>query len=539
MNPLKSLLGQTAIYGLPTIVGRLLNYLLVPLYTGVFKDTADYGVLSELYAWVAFLIVILTFGMETAFFKFLNERDDKETVFRNSFLTVLGINVLFFLLLLLFSPSIAGSMGYPEHSEFIMILGFVVCIDAITAIPMAKLRALNKAKRFATIHFSAIAVNIGLNLFFMLVLFNENEPMEGVLFILIANLLSSAVKVVGTYKDFIGLKLAINWELAKSMIKYAFPLVIAGFAGIANETLDRVLMKPLLVGSGQTTKQALGELGIYSAVYKLAMIVTIFLQAYRYAAEPFFFSQNKNKDRNKLYAKIMNYFIAAVCLVFLGVALNIDIFKHFIQNEAYWVGLGVVPILLVANVFLGIYYNQSIWYKLSGQTRFGAYIAIGGMTITVLINVIFIPIYGYWASAWATLIVYGLQMVASYWLGQKYYPIKYNLRKFGLYFGLALSIFFLAKFLNIDGGTEDGISEVNTEQVDAQTSNPTSIPAVELMPSPDLEGNENSEIAESDLEESSFSWFKFFVHNFLILFYIFVIWFIEKPSKKKPSLTSA
>lgn len=488
MNPLKSLLGQTAIYGLPTIVGRLLNYFLVPLYTGVFKETSDYGVISELYAWVAFLIVLLTFGMETAFFKFLNEREDKETVFRNSFATVLGVNVLFFILLLVFSQSIASGMGYPENSEFIMILGFVVCIDAITAIPMAKLRALNKAKRFATIHFSAIAVNVGLNLFFMLVLFNPEEPMEGVLFILIANLLSSLVKVIGTYKDFLGLKLMINWELAKAMIKYAFPLVIAGFAGIVNETLDRVMMKPLLVNSGNTPKEALSQVGIYSAVYKLAMIVSIFLQAYRYAAEPFFFSQNKNKDRNKLYSKIMNYFIAAICIVFLGVALNIDIFKYFIRNEAYWEGLGVVPILLVANVFLGIYFNQSIWYKLSGQTRFGAYIAIGGAIITILINVIFIPVYGYWASAWATLIVYGLQMMASYWLGQKYYPIKYNLRKFFLYFGLALFLFFITQWVNLAPG--------------------------------------------------EFTWSKFFFHNALILGYVLLVWYVERPTPRKPDAPS-
>lgn len=486
MNPLKSLLGQTAVYGLPTIVGRLLNYFLVPLYTGVFLHTSDYGIISELYAWVAFLIVLLTFGMETAFFKFLNEKEDKEKVFRNSFVTVLGINVLFFILLLIFNKSIASSMGYPENSEFIMILGFVVCIDAITSIPMAKLRAQNKAKRFATIHFTAIAVNVCLNLFFMLVLFDPKEPMEGILFILIANLLSSSVKVIGTYKDFIGLKLAIDFDLARLMLKYAFPLAIAGFAGIANETLDRVLMKPLLVGTGKTTTEALAEVGIYSAVYKLAMIVTIFLQAYRYAAEPFFFSQNKNKDRNKLYAKIMNYFIAAVCIVFLGVALNIDIFKEFIRNTDYWAGLGVVPILLVANVFLGIYFNQSIWYKLSGQTRFGAYIAIGGMTITVLINVIFIPIYGYWASAWATLIVYGLQMIASYWLGQKYYPIKYNLRKFFLYFGLALFLFFITHWVNMD--------------------------------------------------PNEFTWSKFFFHNSLIVAYVALVWFMEKPSRKKPKL---
>jgi O-antigen/teichoic acid export membrane protein len=488
LNPLKSLLSQTAIYGLPTIVGRLLNYFMVPLYTGVFAETSDYGVLSELYAWVAFLIVLLTFGMETAFFKFFNDKEDKETVFRNAFLTVLGVNLFFFLLLLLFNQSIANAMMYGDHTEFIIMLGLVVVIDATAALPMAKLRAENKAKKFSIIHFTAIAVNIGLNLFFMLVIFNPKYPMEGILFILIANLLASSVKLVGTYQDFVGLKLKFDKVLAKHMIKYSFPLVIAGFAGIINETLDRVMMKPILIGTGMSTKEALGEVGIYSAVYKLAMIVAIFLQAYRYAAEPFFFAQSKQKDSKKTYIKIMNYFVAAVCIVFLGVSLNIDIFKGFIRNEEYWVGLGVVPILLLGNVFLGIYYNQSIWYKLSGQTRFGAYIAIGGALITIIVNIIFIPLYGYWASAWATLVVYFLQMVASYLLGQRYYPIKYNLRKFGLYLGLALFLF--------------GISH-------------------ELNMSPD-----------------EFAWSKFFVHNGLIVFYVFVVWFIERPSKKKDVVTA-
>lgn len=483
MNPLKSLLGQTAIYGLPTIVGRLLNYLLVPLYTNVFTDPADYGVVSELYAWVAFLIVLLTFGMETSFFRFLHDKEDKEGVFRNSFLTVIGLNGVFLLCLLFFNQSIADAMLYSEHNEYIILLGIIVCVDAISALPMAKLRAENKAVKFSMIHFTSISVNIGLNLIFMLLIFDPSRPEEGVLFILIANLIASLVKPLGTYSDFIGLKWQYNKELAQEMFKYAFPLVIAGFAGIINETLDRVMLKHLLFNRGGMSLQAAeAQLGIYSACYKLAMIVAIFLQAYRYAAEPFFFSQNKNKDRNKIYVRIMNYFVASVCFVFLAVALNIDIFKHFIRNEAYWAGLGVVPILLIANVFLGIYYNQSIWYKLSGQTRFGAYIAIGGAAITVLINLIFIPLYGFWASAWATLIVYAVQMVASYLLGQKYYPIKYNLRKFVLYFGLALALFLAAFIMNLDPGI--------------------------------------------------FTVSKFIIHNLMIIFYVFVVWFIERATLK-------
>ncbi|HIB76119.1 MAG TPA: polysaccharide biosynthesis protein, partial [Flavobacteriales bacterium] len=336
-------------YGLPTIVGRLLNYLLVPLYTAVLSP-ANYGIVSELYALVAFLIVILTCGMETSFFKFLNDKEDKDLVFRNSFLTVIGLNGIFLLVLILFNQSIAEVMLYSNHNEYVILLGIIVCIDATSALPMAKLRAENKAVKFAVIHFIAIGVNIGLNVIFLFGFFDPSRPEEGILFILIANLLSSLVKPIATYSDFIGLKLKYNAQLAMQMFKYAIPLVIAGFAGIVNETIDRVMLKHILYNrGGLTLRQAETQLGIYSACYKLAMIITIFLQAYRYAAEPFFFSQAKNKEGRILYAKIMNYFIAFVCLIFIGVALNIDIFKHFIQNEEYWVGLNVVPILLIAN----------------------------------------------------------------------------------------------------------------------------------------------------------------------------------------------
>ncbi len=482
MSSIKKLVGQTAIYGLPTIVGRLLNYFLVPLYTAILP-AAKYGVVSELYAWVAFLIVLLTFGMETAFFKFLHDKEDKKMVFQNSFLTVLGFNGFFLILLLLFNQSIADAMLYSDHPEYIVLLGIIVAIDASSSLPMAKLRAENQAKKFSIIHFTAIAVNISLNLILLYFFYDENHPEEGVLFILVANLLSSLVKPIGTYKDYIGVKLKYNAELAKEMLKYSFPLVVAGFAGIINETIDRAMLKHILYNRGGLSLQAAeAKLGIYSACYKLAMIVTIFLQAYRYAAEPFFFSHAKSTDSRVIYVKIMNYFIAFVCLVFLGVVLNLDIFKYFIRSEEYWEGLGVVPILLIANVFFGIYLNQSIWYKLSGQTKFGAYIAIGGASITIFINLIFIPLYGFWASAWATLIVYGLQMVASYLLGQKYYRINYNLRKFFLYFGTALFFYFITYFVDLAPG-EMPVS-------------------------------------------------KFLFHNGLIVLYIGMVWMIEQPLKK-------
>jgi O-antigen/teichoic acid export membrane protein len=478
LNPIKKLLGQTAIYGLPSILGRLLNYLLVPLHTKII-DPEKYGVVSELYAWVAFLIVILTFGMETSFFKFLHEKDDREEVFRNSFLTVIGINIAFFAIMLFFNQNIADAMLYSDHNEYIILLITIVCIDAVTSLPLAKLRAEEKAVKFATIQFTSIGVNILLNVILIGFVVDRSNPEEAVFFILIANLLSSLVKPVMLYKDFLYLKWTYNVELAKEMFKYAAPLVIAGFAGIINETIDRILLKHVTHASGKSIEYSMIQVGIYSACYKLAMLVTILLQAYRYAAEPFFFAQAKNQDKNKVYIKVMNYFIAMVCVVFLLVTLNIDIFKYFISKESYWVGLSVVPVLLLGNIFLGIYYNQSIWYKLSGQTKFGAFIAIGGASLTIIINLLFIPKYGYMACAWATMIVYGAQMVASYLLGQKYYPIKYNLRKFAVYLGSSLLLFWISTWLSFEPG---GIV-------------------------------------------------KFLFNNFLLLLFIGIFWFLEDPLK--------
>jgi O-antigen/teichoic acid export membrane protein len=483
-NPIKKLLGQTAIYGLPSILGRLLNFLLVPLYLLVFKHPSDYGVVSELYAWVAFLVVLLSFGMETAFFRFLQNKEDKNSVFANSFLTVIGVNVLFFLLLLTFNQNIADALLFSDHNEYIILLGAIVCVDATSALPLAKLRAEERAVKFATIQSISIVVNIGLNLILMLFFFNNDRPEEGVIFILSANLFSSLVKPIFLYKDFISIKYKFNPALAKEMLLYAIPLMIGGLAGIVNETIDRILIVHLLY-DGQTAVSLLkakAEVGIYSACYKLSMLITILIQAYRYAAEPFFFSQLKNEDKNKIYSKVMNYFVAAVCAVFLLVSLNLDLIKiFFIPNQAYWIGLKVVPILLIANVFLGVYFNQSIWYKLSNQTKFGAYIAVSGAFITIAINWIFIPKFGYMASAWATLIVYAFQMIVSYFLGQKYYPINYNLRKFFLYLFSALLLFFVAKSFVFNEG----------------------------------------------------SVFKFIINNSIVLIYFGLIWFIEKPSLSK------
>lgn len=461
-NPLKKLAGQTAIYGLSSIVGRLLNYLLVPLYVSVFINTADYGVVSELYAWIAFLMVLLTFGMETAFFKFLSDQpENKAKIFRNSMLSVLSVNAVFLLAVFIFKGAIAEALLFPEHPEYILLLAIIVVVDAASALPLAKLRAENKAKKFVSIQLIGIALNIGLNLILMLLVFQPatQDAAVGIRFILIANVVASLVKPAILYKDFLQLKWVWDTQLIRSMIRYSFPLTLAGFAFIINETVDRILLKHITYQDSVrelTTETAItfaeSQVGIYSASYKLAMLVTIFLQAYRYAAEPFFFAQAKNKDRNKTYVKAMNYFVGAVFLCFLSVALNIDFFKYFIPNPAYWEGLKIVPILLLANVFSGIYINQSIWYKLSGQTKFGAYIAIGGAVLTLTLNFVFIPVYGYMVCAWATFIVYGGQMIASYLLGQKHYPIPYNLKKFALYSSLAVMIYLIFQWISLESG---------------------------------------------------------------------------------------
>lgn len=451
-NPIRKLVGQTAIYGLPSILGRLLNYLLVPLHTYYFAQTADYGVISELYAWVAFLIVLLTFGMETAFFRFLQNEDDKEKAYGASFWSVVGVNALFYFILLYFNNDIASALLFEGHNEYVVLLGTIVMIDAITALPLARLRAEEKAVRFATIQMTSIVLNIVLNVIAMVFFFSAERPEEGILFILLANLISSLAKPLLLYDSIFNVVFVKDWGLYKRMWRYAIPLVIAGFAGIINETFDRILIKHLLYDPNipDSLSYAESQVGIYSACYKLAMLVTIILQAYRYAAEPFFFKQMQNQDRNTVYARVMNIFIAVVCAVFLVVSLNLDIFKHFIQKEAYWEGLKVVPILLLANVCLGIYYNQSIWYKLSGKTQYGAYITIVGALLTIAINVYYIPQYQYVASAWATLIVYATQMTLSYFLGQRHYPIPYNLKKFFLYLASSLLLFWIGKHIHFE-----------------------------------------------------------------------------------------
>ena len=460
-NPIKKLAGQTAIYGLSSIIGRFLNYLLTPLWTNknVFS-IEQYGIITEMYAHVAFLIVLLTYGMETTFFRFVNKnQNNKSAVFSTILFSVLSTSILFIATCINFSQPIAEWLEYPNHKEYVVWFAIIVGLDAISSLPMAKLRNENKSGLFAGINLLNILINIGLNLFFLAYCKQNYDagntnalidavynPEIGVGYVFIANLIASIFKFIFLIPTALkGQSFQFDFSLFKKALKYAAPLLIVGLAGVINENLDKLVMKKILMAD-YSTDEALGMLGIYGANYKLSIVIILFIQAFRYAAEPFFFSQSEEKGAKVLYAKVMNYFIIVVSIIFVGVMLYIDILKHFINNEALWAGLDIVPILMLANIFLGIYYNQSIWYKLSDKTGFGAIISIIGALATILLNLSLIPMFGFRGSAWATLICYALMVFISYQWGKKHYPIPYNLRKAGLYLGLALIIVIITQF---------------------------------------------------------------------------------------------
>ncbi len=400
--------------------------------------------------------------METTYFRFSNYKDEKESVVYGNILTMLfGTTGLFISLAILFSQNAADYLDYPNHNEYVIWFAIIVGLDALGSIPLARLRKEGKSKKFAIVNLVNIGVYIFFNLFFLgycrsTHLTGSNwlvdlvySPNIGVGYIFISNLLASIIKFLLLAPE-LKIQLGLKKELVLKMLTYSYPLFFVGLAGIINETLDRTMLKGILldkyIQEGIEYEKALEmariQLGIYGANYKITMIIAMAIQAYRYAIEPFFFNEAKNKGSRKTFALLMNYFVIVIVFLFLAIALNLQIFRYFTPNKAYWVGLSIVPILLFANLSLGIYFNQSVWYKLSDKTIYGALISISGAFITVLINYFFIHDYGYVASAWATLICYLSMMVASYYLGQKHYPIPYNLRKLGVYVGVALALFF-------------------------------------------------------------------------------------------------
>ena len=436
MNPLKKLASQTAIYGLSSVIGRLLNYLLVPLYTRYFLP-AEYGIVTELYAYVAFLVIMLTYGFETAFFNFTKKEDNKEKVYSTAMFSLLISSVIFIILSIIYSNTISEWMGYGIESRYVQYFAVIIGLDAISSISFAKLREEEKAVRFAVIRLLNIFSNIGLNLYFIV------YKGFGIEYIFIANLISSVITILLLMPEMFISKFNFDTKLWKKMAIYAFPLLIAGLAGMTNETIDRILLKKLL----PNPEIAASELGLYGAFYKLSIIMTLFIQTFRYAAEPFFFSQHKSNDNKKVYADVMKYFTIIMIVIFLGVTMFYDFVIGFL-GEAYHDERGflVVSILLLANLFLGIFYNLSIWYKLTEKTKYGAYLSIFGAIITLILNFVLIPIIGFVGSAIATLVCYFSMSVASYFIGKKHFPIPYNLKTIGLYIFNMLGIYFVIYF---------------------------------------------------------------------------------------------
>jgi len=436
LNPLKKLVSQTAIYGLSSVVGRLLNYLLVPLYTRYFLP-AEYGVVTELYAYVAFLVIVLTYGLETAFFRFSKKNNDVKVVYSTALISLIVSSVIFVVLMFVSSTSIANWMGYAGHNEYIEWFAIIIALDAVSSISFARLREQNKAVRFVLVRLANIFVNIGLNLYFIIYL------EFGIEYIFIANLIASIGTIILLIPEMFASVWRFDRVLWNKMMIYALPLLIAGLAGMTNETIDRVLLKHLL----PNTEIAASELGLYGAFYKLSIIMTLFIQTFRFAAEPFFFSQEKEGNSRKIYADVMKYFTIIMAVIFLGVTIFYDIIKGFLGTEYHDErGFLVVSILLLANLFLGIYYNLSIWYKLTEKTKYGAYLSIFGAIITLALNFTLIPIIGFVGSAWATLACYFSMTVASYYLGKRHFPVPYQVGRIGLYLSSMLGIYFFLYF---------------------------------------------------------------------------------------------
>jgi O-antigen/teichoic acid export membrane protein len=452
LNPFKKLAGDTAIYGMSSIVGRFLNWWLMPLYVNLFKPE-EYGIVTNLYAYVAFFMVFLTYGMETGFFRFASKNSESEKVYSTSLVSLFFSSLLFLILIILFKNPLASLIKYPEHPEYILWFGFILAIDAFTAIPFARLRLNNRPVKFAVVRLINIGFNICFNLFFLLLcpkLIENNpdsiisfvySPQIGVGYVFVSNLLASVVTLLLLLPEIFKFSFYFDKALLQKILKYSFPILIVGMAGILIQQIDKILIPFLIPEENLPMKQ----LGIYGAAVKIAVLMNMFIQAFRYAFEPFFFSQAESKNDKNIYAEIMKYFVIFGLLIFLGMMLYIDVIKLIIPLD-YEEGFTIVPVVMLANLFFGIYFTLSLWYKLTDMTRYGAYISVLGAVITITLNFILIPVFGYKGSAAALLTAFFIMMVISYFLGQKYYPVPYNLKRIGTYFFVAAIIYILSIF---------------------------------------------------------------------------------------------
>jgi O-antigen/teichoic acid export membrane protein len=460
MAEMKGLVKDTAIYGVSSILGRFLNWCLMPFYTYTLHSSGEYGMVAELYAWTAVLMVILTYGMETGFFRFANkDTDHAEKVYSTSLTSIGFTSLLFIGLVSIFLTPISHTLHYEVHREFIWMMAFTVSIDAFCAIPFAWLRFKKRPIFFASVRLLMIFVNIFFNLFFLWICPKIDavhpewinwfyRPDYGVGYVFLANVISTVVGMLILLPAFVRIKWDFSQVLLKEMLRYSLPLLILGVAGIMNQSLDKMILKYLLGGG----EEGISKLGIYTACFKLGIVMMMFTQAFRYAYEPFVFSKQRNSDNKVAYVQAMKYYIIFSVFVFLGVMYYLDVLQYLIQAK-YRAGLVVVPIVLVSYIFQGICFNLSFWYKLSDKTDWGAIISIIGLVVTLGGNLLLVPIFGYIASAWSSLVCFLLMMVLSWVLGQKYYPVSYDMKSALKYTLIAAFFYILGMLVPIESMT--------------------------------------------------------------------------------------
>ena len=457
MKEVRKLAGQTVIYGLGTIIPRFLHYaVLTPFYTRIFIDTSDYGIVTELYAWMVLLLVVLTYGMETGFFRFVQNTEDADKVYSTSMFSLLITSVLFVILINIFIEPVSAVMNYPHNHDYIRMFAGIVAIDAFTAIPFARLRKENRPLLFSAIKLVNVFFTMGLIIFLLKIAPGIYERSDGwfrkiynpdykVGYIFVANLISSGLTLLMLIPLIVKVKYVFDVSLWKRMILYSFPLLLAGVSGSINDVFDKILLRRML---GE--EEGLAIVGKYGAAYKIGVLMALFIQMFRFAAEPFFFERAKHSDAKDTYAFVMKYFIIIMLLVFLGINLYISGFQ-FIVGKLYREALIVVPIISMGYLLYGIYINHSIWYKLNDLTRYAVYITLIGAAVTILINVIFIPVFGYMASAWAHIASYGSMIILSFIFAEKHYKVHYGMIRLLPYFIMAIGMVMFSTFFNYPG----------------------------------------------------------------------------------------
>ena len=453
MASIKTLAKDTAIYGLSSIVGRFLNYLLVPLYTHVISAASGgYGIVTNLYAYTALILVILTFGMETTFFRFANKEDeDANTVFSTSLALVSALSLLFLGAVVLFATPISQALGYADHPDYLLMMAAVVALDAIQAIPFCLLRFQKKAMKFASLKLLFIVLNIGLNLLYFVVLGHTE-----VFYVFFLNLVCTFLITFFFVPELIHMRFRVDMGLLRRMLSYSWPILILGIAGILNQAADKMIF-PLVYPD---KAQGISELAVYGACAKIAMIMAMITQAFRYAYEPFVFAQSRERGQAHMYAMGMKYFLIFTLLAFLCVMAWLPALRYMVGAD-YWQGLRVVPIVMAAEIMMGVYFNLSFWYKLIDKTIYGAWFSAAGCLVLVTVNVLFVPKYSYMACAWGGVAGYGTAMVLSYLVGQRKYPINYPLKSIGVYVAITALFYFLMNLAN-DNLPEWAALAVNT-----------------------------------------------------------------------------